>query len=188
MNQAFRLNRPSVRSVTVLLLALFFDRIQAKGENREGAFTLTPYFGGQISIFVDQYHLEGNYQWGVRGGYNFTPHLGAEFIYVHCETRRDPQDVGATVQQYGGDFLYFFRPDKRLVPYVVGGFGAYQVDHEERLPNRRTGYFNFGGGVDYALTKSISVRADVRDTIPFDHDGNSTIAATIGLRFQIRGH
>ena len=129
----------------ILLLLLLVPRIQLKAENREGAFTITPFFGGQISTFIDDYHLEGNYQWGIRGGYNFTPHLGVEVGYIQCDTRRDPQDVAATVRQFGGDFLYFFRPDKRLVPYVLGGFGYYDVDIKERLPDRSTGYFNFGG-------------------------------------------
>jgi len=165
---------------------LLISQAGGLAENREGAFTLSPYLGGQMSLFVGESHLDGDYKWGIRGGYNFTQHIGAEFVFGENQTVHDPESVRCTIRQYGGDFLYFFMPEKRFVPYIATGFGAFNVDYKELFPDRRTAYFDFGGGAEYALTSWVSLRGDIRHTVTLD-DGNNLFEATIGLSFQL-GH
>ena len=135
--------------------------------------------GGPIAIF---------YEVVLRGGYNFTPHLGAEFVFGENKTVRDHGDWPCTIHQYGGDLLYFFRPDKRLVPFVAAGFGAFNVDFDQSEPfdNRRTAYCNFGGGVKWFLTSWFALRADIRHTITLDN-ADHLFEGTFGLEFQV-GH
>jgi OOP family OmpA-OmpF porin len=138
-----------------------------------------------MSIFVGEDHLDGDHKWGGRLGYNFTPHLGTEFVFGENKTCHDPGNSPGTLRQYGADMLYFFRPEKKFVPFVAAGFGAFKVDFDN-LPDRNTGYFNFGGGVEYSLLSWLGLRADVRDSVAFDR-GDNLFEATIGIRLQF-GH
>jgi OOP family OmpA-OmpF porin len=167
----------------LLLLAVFLASNRLLAENAEGAFTLSPFAGGQMSIFVGEEHLDGDYKWGLRAGYNFTPHIGVELVFGENNTVHDPGDTPCKLYQYGGDLLYYFRPEKRLVPYVAAGFGGFTVNYDRVLSDRKTAYFNFGGGLDYALTNWLSVRGDIRHTITLDR-GDNLFEGTIGLRFQ----
>jgi OOP family OmpA-OmpF porin len=153
--------------------------------NREGAFTLSPFFGGPMFLMGSE-HLDSDFKWGIRGGYNFTRNLGAEFVYGRINTVHDPEVIHANVYQYGADALYYFRPGKDLVPFLVAGFGAFTVDYNYGIPDLTSAYFNYGAGVAYSLTNWLALRADIRHTIVFD-GGISALEATGGLRFQFGG-
>jgi len=112
--------------------------------NREGAVTLSPFFGVQ-SFAMGSKHLDADFKWGGRGGYNFTRNLGAELVFGENSTVRDPEVIPARVYQYGADILYHFRPDKDLVPFVAAGFGGFSVDYNYGIPDKTSAYFNYGG-------------------------------------------
>jgi OOP family OmpA-OmpF porin len=152
-------------------------------QNRQGDFTLSPFFGGQMSIFVGDVHLDGDYKWGLRAGYNFTPNWSAEFVYGANVTVHDPGDFRCTIHQYGGDVLYNFQPEKRFVPFIAAGFGLFDVDFENGYGGRTAGYFNSGAGVKYSLTRWAALRADLRHTILMDN-GDNLFEATLALHFQ----
>jgi len=181
-------SRHFVSTKALLLLggALLGSTSQIVAENIENAVTLSPFWGGQMSVFVGEHHLDGDSKWGGRIGYNITPNWGAEFLYAECKTVHDPGNIPSTIHQYGGDVLYFFRPEKRIVPFLAAGFGSFNVN-SDLLPDRHTGYFNFGAGAEVALTKWLGLRANIRHTVAFD-DGNNIFEGTMGFRIQLGGH
>src|SRR6478736_6030791 len=69
-------------------------------ENRAGAFTLTPYFGGQGFPFGGDTHYDADYNYGLRAGYNFTPHWGTEFVFGLNRTVHDPEAEYCNIYQY----------------------------------------------------------------------------------------
>lgn len=80
-------------NVKVLLLvaaALLSIANPVMAGNREGAVTLSPFFGGQGFPNGDE-HLDADYKWGVRAGYNFTRNLGAEVVFGQNSTMHDPE-------------------------------------------------------------------------------------------------
>jgi OOP family OmpA-OmpF porin len=163
-------------------------------ENRAGAFTLTPYFGGQGFPFGGDTHYDADYNYGLRAGYNFTPHWGTEFVFGLNRTVHDPEAEYCNIYQYGADVLYFFQPEKKVVPFFAAGFGvldvkfygAYdgtppagtQLNSDETNP-----YFNYGGGVEFQITSRLGFRADFRDAIMLN-SGDHAMQGGIGLRFQ----
>src|SRR5688572_11805151 len=78
----------------ILVVALLTSASPVRAENREGAFTISPFAGGQgfPVIFNGEEHIDADFYWGARAGYNFTPHLRGELLFAHSSTKRDPGD------------------------------------------------------------------------------------------------
>jgi len=184
MNQRFRL---------LLVAALVIISSPAKADNQEGAFTLSPFAGGQGFPWGGSTHYDGDFDWGVRAGYNFTEHLGAELVFGENKTVHDPETAFCTIYQYGADLLYHFRPQKKLVPFVAAGFGVFDVKFDgtfdnkskgpDPLPDETNPYFNFGGGVEYSFTHWLALRADFRHAILLN-SGDHALQGVVGFRFQ----
>ena len=105
---------------------------------------------------------------GIRGGYYPFSFLGAELegLIASAETRAD--DV-ATVLGGRGQFVVQ-APYWSLVPFLVGGFGFWNV-RNAASGNDVDPAFHFGGGAKLNISRVIALRADVRDSIT-NHRGN----------------
>ena len=172
------------RFLLVLVIASLTTVRTGRAENREGAFTLAPFFGGQGFPFNGETHFDVDWYMGLRAGYNFTDNIGAEVVFGYNNTVHDPDRLFCEIYQYGADVLYHFRPDKKLVPFLAVGFGAFTVDYDDTaISSETSAYFNFGPGLDFALTDLLSLRADYRHAITLD-DGLHAISGTVSLRFQ----
>ena len=162
-------------------------------ENREGAFTFSPFAGGQGFPFGGETHYDGDFNYGARGGYNFTEHFRVELVFGENKTVHDPEVAFSTVYQYGADLLYAFRSDRDLVPFVSAGFGAFDVkydgtfdtgsDEREPLSDETSVYFNYGVGAEYALTSWFALRAEFHHAVKLD-TGDNVFQGTIGFTFQ----
>ena len=172
------------KNLLLVIFVLLSGPVRLGAENREGAFTLGPFFGAQGFPLNGESHFDVDWYPGIRAGYNFTPNLGAEFVFGYNNTVRDPEGWHCKIYQYGADMLYHLRPGKRFVPFLAVGFGAFTVDYDDSaLSSRTDAYFNFGGGLDYALTERMSVRADYRHAMTLV-EGEHAVAGTMSLRFQ----
>jgi OOP family OmpA-OmpF porin len=178
----------------LLVIAVGLAAGPVRAENRESSFTLSPFAGGQGFPFGGDTHYDGDFNWGVRAGYNFTPRFGLEFVFSENETVHDPEVAFCTIHQYGIDALYFFQPEKNLVPFVAAGFGVFDVNFDGTfdygappgyapLSDETNPYFNYGAGVEYALTRWVAVRADFRHAIMLD-SGDHSFQGVLGFRFQ----
>lgn len=162
-------------------------------QNYEGDFTVSPFAGGQGFPFGGNSHYDGDFNWGVRAGYNFTAHLSAEVVFGVNDTVHDPEVAFCTIYQYGADLLYHFQPDKKLVPFVAGGFGVFDVNFDgtfdtgstytEPLSDETNPYFNYGAGVNYSLTRWLALRVDFRHAIMLN-SGDNVFQGVVGFRFQ----
>jgi OOP family OmpA-OmpF porin len=162
-------------------------------ENLAGTFTLSPFAAGQGFPFGGETHYDGDVQWGTRAGYNFTEHFRVELVFGANQTVHDPEVAFCTVYQYGADLLYAFQPDKKLVPFVSAGFGGFEMKYDGTfdtgssatvpLSDESCAYFNWGFGVEYALTKWFALRTEFHDGVMLDR-GDHVFQGSIG--FTIR--
>lgn len=169
----------------LLVTALLTPPGLVMAENREGTFTFSPFAGGQGFPFGGETHYDADFNWGARGGYNFTENFRLEVVFGVNETVHDPEVAYCTIYQYGADLFYAFTPKKKLVPFVAAGFGAFDVkfDKSETLSDETLAYFNYGGGLEYALTDWLALRADFRDAIMLN-SGDHALQGTLGFTFR----
>jgi outer membrane beta-barrel protein len=158
-------------------------------ENLKGAATLSPYVGGFV-LDKDQ-HEESRPVFGLRAGYNFTKHLGAEatFDYSLTETRIIYGSREADRYRYGFDFLYHFFPDNNLVPFVaLGGGGTnFNIPNTPSAENHYAGLVNYGVGVKYFVAPDVALRGDVRHVLLVHDLGSNNLEYAVGLTFQFGG-
>jgi outer membrane beta-barrel protein len=158
-------------------------------ENREGATTLSPYIGGYI--LDKEQPFESRPIFGLRAGYNFTEHIGAElhFGYSLTETKRSYGSRETDQYRYGADILYHFMPESNLVPFVAlgGGLTNFDTPNTSLLPCSNIGQISYGGGLKYFVAPDIAFRGDVRHAILFNDPANQNLEYSVGLTFQFGG-
>ena len=192
MNENIR--TPATGSSKALALFVFTVLLVAStpvaAQNEAGAFTVGAFAGGQGFPFGGESHYDADFDWGFRAGYNFSSRLGVELVYGMNKTVHDPEAQRCDITQYGADLLYFFRPEEKLVPFLVAGFGALDVrfsgtyDGTHSLSNETNPYFNFGGGVEYGLTSWLGLRADFRSATMLN-SGDQEMQGGLGFRLKL---
>jgi opacity protein-like surface antigen len=113
--------------------------------------------------------IRGGFTWGIQGGRLFTPHWGAEALWMQQASALQLGSNGGTadlftmtVRQLHGSIVYQFRSaDARLHPFVFGGLGATFFSADD-LESETKLSFGLGGGLKYFLSNTIGVRAHVR--------------------------
>lgn len=155
----------------------------AHAANKAETFVISPFVGGYT--FDGKQHLETWPVYGIRGGYNFTDHVGAEavFDYVSTESTRAAGD--ADVYNYRLEALYHFFPEARLVPYLAAGYGAITVDQDQKKTTR--GAFNYGAGLKYFLTDTLALRGDVRHLVMNKERTLHNLEYTVGAALYFGG-
>ena len=170
------------------LLVLAASPVSA--ENEEGAFTFSAFAGGQGFPFSGKSHYDADFDWGFRAGYNFSSRLGAELIFGMNKTVHDPEAQRCDIYQYGADVLYYFRPDKKLVPYLAGGLGVLDVnfhgtyDGTRSLNDETNPYINVGVGLEYGVTDWLGLRADFREAVMLN-GGDQSMQGVVGFRLKL---
>jgi OOP family OmpA-OmpF porin len=174
----------------VLLIGLLALVLADPGfaENRSGTFTLDPFTG--LYQFDNAQQLDLRSYYGLRGGYNFTKHVGLEamFGYVPTETQSmEFADRDVRVWRYGLDALYNFNPDGTLVPFISAGVGATKTKNTPGgMPDHGRGMFDYGVGLKYFLSDTVALRGDVKQAL-FTEGGDSrtNMEYTVGLTFLL---
>lgn len=172
--------------ILLLLVMVTAAAAPVMAENREGAATLSPFFGGQI-FSAGKEHIDADYTMGLRGGYNFTRNLGAELMLAYTETVYDPAVIHTNVFRYGADALYHFRPESPLVPLVAAGFGGITEDFASVKHDQTHLFFDYGCGLKYSLTDWLALRGDFRHNLVLD-GLSSNYEISVGLNIQRGGH
>ncbi len=177
----------NILMVLMLGLLVLVLAAPAFAENQAGTFTLSPFTGGMI--FDSDKHMDKGQLNGLRGGYNFTPSLGAEAFwgYVPSEAKM-VGDLPVDFYHYGIDVLYHFTPDRDLVPFVAAGLGIAQSNGPSSpgVSNHMLGAFDWGGGLKYFINETWALRADARDVMFLESgDTRNNIELTVGLTFAL---
>jgi OOP family OmpA-OmpF porin len=157
-------------------------------ENQANTFYVDPFVGGYQ--FDKAQQLKERSYYGLRAGYNFTKHVGLEFMYgfVPTETNSEaPVNRDVRVSRYGLDALYNFNPDGNFVPFIEAGIGATQTSNPTGgLPDYGRGMFDYGVGVKYFLSDTVALRGDVKQSRwTQKYHSESNLEYTIGLVFLI---
>jgi OOP family OmpA-OmpF porin len=188
-----------------ILFLMMFSTAQA--ENKEGSFSLTPFWG--ISVFErnQSIHKNSNFgTYGLRGGYNFTKNISLEgflsYTQVELDTPQWYNHPWQDIYRYGIEGLYHFMPDGRFVPYVAIGLGG--IHYTEGLdatndPERYEKYeadrfaVDYGAGMKFFLTDNIALQADVRHALSLNsrqdnpHHIHNDLLTTFGVHFAFGG-
>jgi len=147
------MNRKLTLCLTVSLLAV---AAAVTAGNQEGTFSLSPVVGGYTSENSNKSGFNTKPVVGGRLGYNFTKEIGIEGLFDYV-----PKADSVNFYRYGGELLYHFMPDNKLVPYVAAGFAGINTDKDGIL-KKTHGAFDYGIGAKYFITDSFALRADVR--------------------------
>ena len=194
-------NRCMFSAAVMAFLILCVCVTGAFAENREGAFTVTPFVGG---LNIDR-HIPwdaSNWTWGLGLGYNISEKLGVELTY-HYAAPRDQSSMdlntGITPPNYDGkiniyklDLLYHLvglLPGDSVLPYLAGGIGDINYSTDRPGVSLKDNFLvNAGGGLKIFLTRDVALRGDVRYILDFnsEHDHNSLLC-TVGLTYEIGG-
>ena len=123
---------------------------------------------------------------GLRGGYNFTKHVGVEALFDYVPTTGTRGGGDAHLYRYGADALLHLLPDSKLVPYLAAGYGGISLDQENQRTNN-LGVFDYGVGAKYFLTDDLALRGDFRHLVFRDGETLFNYEYTIGLTYQFGG-
>ncbi len=149
-----------------------------------------PFVGGYTFDGVQSQQTRPVY--GIRGGYNFTRNFGFEALFDFVQSVNTKPDFGDVhVFRYGGDFLWHFMPDNRLVPYLALGYSAITTDYENKALlagdthfHHTSGAFDYGAGVKYFLNDFWALRGDVRQLIVQGGGPLLNYEYSVGLTYQ----
>jgi OmpA-OmpF porin, OOP family len=176
---------------TIVLLGLLQLGVAAPAlaENTGGTFTLTPITGGYM--FDSDQELDMRPIYGVRGGYNFTDHWGAEFKFGIVRTETDlmtPADRDVDVYRYGIEGLYHFNPKGPWVPFLAVGYGGIHIDTPWPINDYDHGMFDYGAGIKYFVSDTVALRGDIRHAL-YKESGEmqNNIEYTVGVTFNFGG-
>jgi len=148
---------------------------------KPGSFTFSPFIGGHT--FEGNMDLDTGPTYGVRLGYDFTKHFGAElsFDFVDTKYTEPANSIGTNVWNYRLEGLYHFMPENRLVPFISLGAGGQNLDFKDAATKNKSRFAaDYGVGLKYFLTEAIALRADVKHLLAFDSVYNELVY-TLGL-------
>lgn len=173
-------------TLVVLLLA---SSTTVWAENRDGVVTVSPFVGGYT--FDGDQALDRDWYYGVRIGYNFSEHWGAEglFGYISAESEASGfEGRGVDVFRYGVDILYNFMPQNNFAPFLAVGIGGSRIDDPSGAFDRDQGMLDYGAGFKYFLSENVALRADIRHDMFYESDNlKHNLEYTFGLFFQFGG-
>jgi len=177
-----------MKNVKVLWLSLtlvFLLGAPCLAETYAGTMSITPFAGGYL--FQAKENLKDKPVAGLRVGYDFSRNWGVEAAGDYLTTKSDADLGDATV--YGGrlETLYYYTPDKKLVPYFAVGVGGRSLKYDD-YSNLDRGHFlvDWGLGAKYSLSDNLALRADIRHMILIN-DTIQNLEATLGISFLFGG-
>ena len=178
------------------LLAVGLTAGAASAENRAGALTISPMYGGYLFEGDQNFEDDNTPTFGLGLGYNLTKSFSLEAAvnYIDDFDGRNNQGQVTEVEGllYRLEGLYHFMPENALVPYIAVGAGNIALNPEVGRLDDTFGA-NYGVGVKYYVSEHVAFRIDARHFIAFDQgldEGNHTnnnLLYTAGMHFQIGG-
>lgn len=153
----------------------------AYAEPPKPGFTVTPSIGLYNADGDRQAGDDTSYSIGV--GYQYHSPLAIEAVYLSSNARENGQNND--LDQLRVDGLYTLPEFKtvKLTPYLAAGAGIMDVDGNDSSTNL---FINAGGGVKYALSKEVDLRADFR-LVKDIEDNYLDNVASLGVQYSF-GH
>lgn len=154
----------------------------AGGYNKAGTFSVSPMVGGVT--FGGGQHLESAPVFALRGGYNFTKHLGVEALFDYAKSRSTRSSDTQDFFRYGADLLLHLWPDDKFVPYLAGGFAALDLKGSNAGDSSTEVAYDLGAGFKYFVTEDMAWRADARGIF---YDSEFAVEYTTGVYIPFGG-
>ena len=138
----------------------------------------------------DRYHFQG-YIFGAPGAYHgysetrATMHVGGGGDVLLYKGLGAGADIGGVWALSGSDLLtllsvngsYHFSRDRRISPFLTGGYSGIWGDGSANL-------VNFGGGVNWWLGKRKGIRLEFRDHVYTGSENRQIVEFRIGFAFR----
>ena len=156
----------------------------------------TALFAGQFEITptVTGVYPEGNLDLknqlaaGLRIGYNLgytlldKVELGGEYTWAKYKSVGGAAEEKTKIGRYFVNGIKEFGVTDKLAFYGLVGVG-YEDIRNELYDNDDAGFGQYGAGLRYALTEALSLRAELRHGIKFDH-GDNNLFGTLGATYR----
>ena len=187
----------NIKIIAVIILVylyltpnLFSNEINKESEKYKNSIGFYPYIGGYL--FEGNESIDGNVIFGVSADYRYNKHLSNSFRigaakfdagkYYPSLSKDIKESSNAYFFEY--DLLYHLLmwSDKRLIPFISGGLGAMIIDHEH-IANNDYPQINYGAGLDWYISKNLSIRTDLRHILSID-DYNNNLKITCGIVYS----
>jgi len=139
------------------------------GYETSGSYPLNPQTAG---VTINDLRIDGAASFGTFIDYSLTSNAQVDFMWDRNLTSYNAQPFpgapyfkayDSAVDQYQFGLLYMFLGEEhKLRPYAAGGLGFTHEFNSGGNPTRLDFSYSLGGGVKYALTQHIALRADAR--------------------------
>ncbi len=157
----------------VVLLVLLALPFAGMAQERKGAFEIEPFIGDFANLSGDA--LPGGSLWGINLGYMMGDRFTLEASWSKLAAKGEDGDL------YGLRGLWHFRPEHKLVPFVLVGAGQVSLmDDDDYL-------FEVGAGLKYSLSRLVGLRVDLREVFSGNDYFKQNLAYTLGLTLQFGG-
>lgn len=177
-----------MKKIIMFVVILFTIGIVNSGicQIRPGTFSITPYIGG--TTFEGNLDLDTNPVYGVKLGTDITKQIGAEIVLgiIRTHYTERPYEIKTFVYNYRIEGLYYFMPEKRLVPYAAAGIGTQVTDYRKDIQNKARFVADYGIGLKYFWNDSMALRADIRHILASGSIYNN-LEYTVGISFLFGG-
>ena len=127
---------------------------------------------GPNRLGISRVNIDSSVAYGVTATYNLSEFTGVEFLWNRQATHASgslpgggtyPQKVGATLDQFHGDFLLSFTSHgSKVEPFFLFGLGATDMHGEGSSTTKFS--FSVGGGLKYFVSRHLGFRAQARYT------------------------
>ena len=186
----WKIRWPVKRSALIIVLTpclYLLGGIDVNAEIETGKVSFTPFIGGYI--FDNHQNIDTGVMGGVAGAYQLSPRWGVEVLGAFIDSTHPYIDalrnvcLDEDVEVMWGSLngVYHLRPQKKVVPYVIGGVGYLDLDYEHH-DHFSSGFLNYGGGLHYFLKSNLSLRTDLRHIYTFEKDYNN-LSFWMGISF-----
>lgn len=151
-----------------------------------GSFEITPTVTGTVP--EGNLDLKNQLAAGLRLGYNFDytlldkVEIGVEYTWGEYKKVAGAAEEKTKIARYFVNAIKEFDITDKLAFYGLIGVG-YEDIRNEKYKNDDSGFGQYGAGLRYALTEALSVRAELRHGIKFDH-GDNNLFGTIGATYR----
>jgi len=132
---------------------------------------------------INRINIESSLAYGATATFNPSSNFGVEFMWNRQPTHAVgeligggtyPQKIGATLDQYHGNFLLSFAEHgSKLEPFVIVGAGATNMHGSGSSTTKFS--FGVGGGVKYFATQHLGFRVQARYTPTYLYSTNGGV-------------
>jgi len=148
--------------------------------DNSGKFTVL--FGGGKYFTDSSRDLDDGSVGEIGLGYIIDKHWAIEAIYSQIDgIESDVTGADVDADMFRIDGLYHFDQQGHWTPYLAAGLGQLSFDTKGGSDDDELA-LNFGGGMKYALSKELTVRADLRAVYGEDDSDLDTLA-TVGFNY-----